>query len=295
MPFKALLLIVISALLQAALNVPIKGSERKVAFTTVASLISVIIYFPLFMWGRSILGEHGYPTCLWSWIGIVACGVAGAFYYLFIGGAYDRGDLSVVFPVTRGFGPIFILIFALILLNEKISYLGLMGILITVFGSYVIYLPSFRFFDLFIPFKVFKSKEFLFSMGAGACTAAYSLINKKNLQVVEPFTLQYLVFGFMTLFLLISILLKNVRHHVNLELKHNWKNLLLFGLFNFISSVLVLYALKISKVSYLGAARNISVVFGVILGCFFLREGYGRIRFFASLLIFAGIILLSVS
>lgn len=295
MPLKALLLIVISALLQAALNVPIKGSERKVAFTTVASLISIIIYFPLFMWGRSILGEHGYPTSLWSWIGILACGVASAVYYLFIGGAYDRGDLSVVFPVTRGFGPIFILIFALIWLNEKISYFGLLGILTVVFGSYVIYLPSFEFSDLFSPFKAFKSKTFLFSMGAGACTAAYSLINKKNLQVVEPFTLQYMIFCFMVLFLVISLLVKNVKHHINLEFKHNWKNLFLFGFFNFVSSVLVLYALKISKVSYLGAARNISVVFGVILGCFFLREGYGRIRFFASLLIFAGILMLSVS
>jgi drug/metabolite transporter (DMT)-like permease len=295
MPLKALLFVVVSALLQAALNVPIKGSERKVAFVTMASFISLILYLPIFLWGRSILAEHAYPTGVWSWMGIIACGITGAFYYIFIGGAYDRGDLSVVFPVTRGFGPIFILIFALILLNEKISFLGLMGILITVFGSYVIHLPSFRFSDLFIPFKAFKSKAFLFSMGAGACTAAYSLINKKNLEVMEPFTLLYLIFGFMTLFLLISILLKNLRHHVNLELKHNWRNLFLFGLFNFISSILVLYALKISKVSYLGAARNISVVFGVILGCFFLREGYGRIRFFASLLIFAGILLLSVS
>jgi drug/metabolite transporter (DMT)-like permease len=295
MPLKALLFVVISALLQAALNVPIKGSERKIAFVTMASLISLILYLPIFLWGRSILAEHAYPTGVWLWMGIIACGITGAFYYIFIGGAYDRGDLSVVFPVTRGFGPIFILIFALILLNEKISYLGLMGILITVFGSYVIYLPSFRFFDLFIPFKAFKSKTFLLSMGAGACTATYSLINKKNLEVMEPFTLLYLIFGFMTLFLLISILLRNVRHHVNLELKHNWKNLFLFGFFNFISSVLVLYALRISKVSYLGAARNISVVFGVILGCFFLHEGYGRIRFFASLLIFAGILLLSVS
>jgi drug/metabolite transporter (DMT)-like permease len=48
-------------------------------------------------------------------------------------------------------------------------------------------------------------------------------------------------------------------------------------------------------VSYLGAARNISIVFGVILGSFFLHEGYGRIRFFASFLIFAGIFLLSIS
>jgi drug/metabolite transporter (DMT)-like permease len=294
MPPKALLLIVVSALLQAALNVPIKGSERKIAYVTLASLISLFLYLPLFMWGRILLDEHVYPTSLWSWTGIAACGVIGAVYYLFIGGAYDKGDLSVVFPVTRGFGPIFILIFALILLKERISYLGLLGILITVFGSYVVHLPSFRSSDLFSPFKAFKSKTFLFSMGAGACTAAYSLINKKNLQVLEPFTLYYLILVFMTLFLLFYLLVGRRKHEMNQELKPNFKSVFLFGFFNFISSLLVLYALKMSKVSYLGAARNVSIVLGVILGCFFLKEGYGKIRFFASLLILTGIFMLSV-
>jgi drug/metabolite transporter (DMT)-like permease len=57
----------------------------------------------------------------------------------------------------------------------------------------------------------------------------------------------------------------------------------------------VLYALKISKVSYLGAVRNVSIVFGVLLGGFFLKEGYGKIRLIASLFIFGGIFLISLS
>lgn len=295
MPPKALLLIIVSALLQAASNVPLKGSERKVAFVTGATFFSLIIFFPVFLWKCDLLGEHGYPQNVWLWIRILAAGIFGAYYYIFIGGAYDRGDLSVVFPVTRGFGPLFILIFALTILREKISFLGLLGIFITVSGSYVIHLPSFEFSALSLPFKAFKSKTFLFSMAAGACTAIYALINKRNLDVVQPFTLFYFIYIFMTLFLLIFLKFKDRKNETNLEFKHNRTNLFLFGFFNFISSVLVLYALKMSKVSYLGAARNISVVFGVILGCFLLREGYGKIRFLASLLILIGIFLLSVS
>jgi drug/metabolite transporter (DMT)-like permease len=294
MPLNALLLIIFSALLQAALNVPIKGSERKVAFIAGATFISLVIYFPLFIWRGTILGEHGYPIGLWSWIGVIACSLVGTYYYIFLGGAYDRGDLSVVFPVTRGFGPLFILIFALLLLKEKISYLGFLGILITIAGSYMIYLPSFKPSELLHPLKAFRSKTFLFSMAAGACTAAYALINKRNLEVVQPFTLFYLIYIFMTLFLLIFLWIKNRIYQTSLEFKHNRTNLFVFGFFNFISSVLVLYALRMSKVSYLGASRNISVLFGVILGCFFLKEGYGKIRFLASLLIFGGIVLLSL-
>lgn len=295
MPLTALLLIVVSALLQASLNLLIKGSEKKVAFIAGACLIGLILYFPVFIWGRNLLGEEGFPSSLWSWMGILACGGTGMIYYIFIGNAYDKGDLSVVFPVTRSFGPIFILVFALILLSEQVSYLGFLGILITIFGSYVIHLPSFKFSHLSLPFKAIKSKPFLFSMCAGACTAAYSLINKKNLEMVEPFTLYYLIFGFMALFLVISLLLKKKGSQIKEEFKHNLKSLLLMGFFSFIGAVLFLFALQMSKVSYLGAARNISIVFGVILGSFFLHEGYGRIRFFASFLIFAGIFLLSIS
>ncbi len=290
MPLKALLLVVLAGLLQAVSNVVIKESQRKIAFMAIASLISLVFYLPVFIWGH-----QESAISLWSWIGIIACGGTGAIYYVFLGRAYDRGDLSVIFPVVRGFGPIFILIFALILLGERISLLGFLGILIAVFGSYAIHLPSFRFSDLSVPFRALKSKSFLYSMGAGACTATYSLINKKNLEAVDPLTLLYLIFVFMVLFLFVFLLAKNGSSEIKGEARANKRNLLLIGILTFLGSLLVLYALQISKVSYLGAARNVSIVFGVLLGSLFLKEGYGKIRFVASLLIFGGVFLISVS
>jgi drug/metabolite transporter (DMT)-like permease len=290
MPLKALLLVVLAGLLQAVSNVVIKESQRKVAFMAIAASVSLAFYFPLFLWMHQEV-----PINLWSWIGIIACGATGAIYYVFVGGAYDRGDLSVIFPVIRGFGPIFILIFALILLGEQISFLGLLGILIAVFGSYVIHLPSFKFSDLSVPFTALGSKSFLYSMAAGACTATYSLINKKNLEAVDPLTLLYLIFVFMVLFLFVFLLAKNESSEIKEEARANKRNLLFIGILTFLGSLLVLYALQISKVSYLGAARNVSIVFGVLLGSLFLKEGYGRIRFVASLLIFGGVFLICVS
>ena len=290
MPLKALLLLVLAGLLQAVSNVVIKESQRKVAFMATAGLISLGFYLPLFIWGH-----QESAISLWSWIGIIACGGTGAVYYVFLGRAYDRGDLSVIFPVVRGFGPIFILIFALILLKEQISLPGFLGILIAVFGSYVIHLPSFRFSDLSVPFRAFRSKSFLYSMAAGACTAAYSLINKKNVEAVDPLTLMYLIFVFMVLFLFAYIFVRNGSSEIKEEARANKRNLLLIGILTFLGSLLVLFALQISKVSYLGAARNVSIVFGVLLGTLFLKEGYGRIRLAASLLVFGGVLLISVS
>jgi drug/metabolite transporter (DMT)-like permease len=295
MPLSAVVLVLVSALLQAALNLLIKASARKLAFVAVASLMSVILFFPAMIWGRGLVGEGSLPTDLWSWVGVLACGATGLVYYLFLAGAYEDGDLSLVFPVTRSFGPIFILIFALTLFKEKVTWLGLLGILITILGSCVIHLPSFKPRHLSLPFKALKSKAFLFSMGAGACTAAYSLINKKNLESVEPFTLYYLIICAMTLGLVAVLVVRGKGRQMPEEFKANLRDLFLMGLFGFVSAALFLYALQMSKVSYLGAARNVSIVFGVILGSSFLREGYGRIRLFGSLLILAGIFLLSVT
>jgi drug/metabolite transporter (DMT)-like permease len=290
MPLVALWFLVLAGLLQAVSNLWIKGSQRKVTFMTMASFISLVVCSPLLIWAR-----QESAISLWSWIGIIACGATGAIYYIFLGNAYDRDDLSVIFPVTRGFGPIFILIFALILLKEHLSFLGLLGIFITVFGSYVIHLPSFRFSDLSVPFKAFRSKAFLYSMGAGACTAAYSLINKKNVEAVGALTLLYLIFVFMVLFLFLFLLATSKISEIKEETKENKRNLLLMGILTFFASLLVLFALKIGKVSYVGAVRNVSIVFGVLLGSFFLKEGYGKIRLIASLFIFGGIFLISVS
>lgn len=290
MPLKALLLLILAGLLQAVSNVVIKESQRKVAFMAIAGLISLVFYFPLFIWGHRELS-----ISFWSWVGIIACGGTGTIYYVFVGGAYDRGDLSVIFPVVRGFGPIFILIFALILLKEQISLLGFLGILIAVFGSYVIHLPSFRFSDLSVPFRALRSQSFLYSMAAGACTATYSLINKKNVEAVDPLTLLYLIFVFMVLFLFVFIFVRNGSSEIKEEARANKRNLLLIGILTFLGSLLVLFALQLSKVSYLGAARNVSIVFGVLLGSLFLKEGYGKIRLAASLLIFGGVLLISAS
>jgi drug/metabolite transporter (DMT)-like permease len=99
----------------------------------------------------------------------------------------------------------------------------------------------------------------------------------------------------MVLFLFIFVAAKNRTSQIKEEAKSNKRNLLLMGVLNFFASLLVLYALKISKVSYLGAVRNVSIVFGVLLGSFFLKEGYGKIRLIASLFIFGGIFLISLS
>ena len=55
---------------------------------------------------------------------------------------------------------------------------------------------------------------------------------------------------------------------------------------------LVLLALTLAPVSYVAAAREISVVLAALLGAVVLHEGYGRQRLLGSAAIAAGLMLL---
>jgi drug/metabolite transporter (DMT)-like permease len=63
-------------------------------------------------------------------------------------------------------------------------------------------------------------------------------------------------------------------------------------LLEFASYVLILYAFRLTNVATVVAIRQVSVVFGAVIGIVFLKEKYGKPRILASLIIFAGIYLL---
>ena len=48
--------------------------------------------------------------------------------------------------------------------------------------------------------------------------------------------------------------------------------------------------LSVERVSYVGPARNVSIVFSVLLGALLLKERHGRMRLLGSILIVAGIL-----
>jgi len=55
------------------------------------------------------------------------------------------------------------------------------------------------------------------------------------------------------------------------------------------------FSMQMVQVSYIVAIRQISVVFGVILAGTLLKEENVKTRFFSSILIFAGLVLISIS
>ena len=62
-----------------------------------------------------------------------------------------------------------------------------------------------------------------------------------------------------------------------------------------LSYSLIVFVMKFEKISYIMSMRQLSIVFGVILGNMVLKERYGLVRFIASCLIFLGIFCIGIA
>src|SRR5215510_10107188 len=87
------------------------------------SAAAAVVYAPL---GLYMLLAVGLPS---AGLAYVAATVAiHVLYFVLLGRAYQTGDLSVVYPIARGTGPLLVPFIAVPLLGERLSPLGAVGI-----------------------------------------------------------------------------------------------------------------------------------------------------------------------
>jgi len=285
----ALAIVLIAALCHAGWNFLAKRSRNKLAFIWWFLLISTIGYFPMFIyfWG-------GMTVTLAGWVCIVATGVLHALYFWFMGGAYERGDLSLVYPLSRGSGPLFVPILAVIFLQERLSAIGIGGIFLVVLGIYIIHLRSFTIDSFFEPLRAMRGSASLWALCTGGTIAGYSLVDKVGVGLVYPPVYIYLMFVISLLLLSPHVLVK-ARPALKTEWQANRVPILIDGFLVLFTYMMILFAFRLSKVSYVVAAREVSIVFSALLGIFWLREAHAPQKIAGSALIALGVVLIGMS
>src|SRR4051812_11062173 len=103
MPASSLALVILAGLIHAIWNIAAKkagGDSRFAAFT---SALGAVVWAPLGIW----LGWSVLPTWGWrEWGFIFASGVLHVLYYIVLLRGYRKADLTVVYPLARGSGPL---------------------------------------------------------------------------------------------------------------------------------------------------------------------------------------------
>ncbi|MGD2097524.1 MAG: DMT family transporter [Desulfobacterales bacterium] len=285
----ALSLVLAASLMHAFWNYLAKKSRHKIAFIWWFILFAVIFYFPMFCYffAEAQISAAGW-TCM------LATGILHTFYFFFVGCSYERGDLSVVYPLARGFGPFWMPILAVIFLREQLSPPGIVGIGLVVAGIYIIHLSSFSAQTVFEPFSAICRPGARWALLTGCTITAYSLVDKVGIQWVHPAVYIYFIF-FIPLLLLTPYVLIKERALLTAEWQINKKPILVVGFLVVFTYLLVLFAMQTSNVSYVVAARELSIVFSALFGILWLKEGHRQPRLIGAILIAAGVGLIGLS
>jgi uncharacterized membrane protein len=288
MELLALSLAALSGVGHAVWNLLTKRAIDKEVFLWWMFFLRTVFLLPLvaiWAWGISIpLVSLLFATG--SAVFYAACGVL-------MSKAYEEGDLSLVYPLSRS-NPVFIPIWAALFLGERLSPLGLMGIAVTCLGVYTVGLEAISLKAILSPIRSLNARPSQLALLTALFSSVGACIDKVGVGTVQPSVYVFLFFVMMAVLYSAYILTTRGGQAIGREWQANRGNVLLGGLFG-TSYVLTLLAMATSAVSYVISARQVSVVVGAVLGVWLLKERYGAIRIASSLLICAGVVMIGLA
>lgn len=280
-------LIVISAVMHALWNLFVKRSRHKTVFIWwmfVASggLFSLVI---------PLLAEPFLRPDAHTLLMVSLGAVCFVLYHLFNGRAYRGGDLSVVYPLCQT-SMIYVPIWGVVLLGERLSFPGACGILLVVFGTYSIQLQSLSFGEMVRPFRNLRRPSVRDALTAGFIYSIGSIAEKSGVRNYSPLYFTYILVLMMLFLMSFNIFRPKYRPMIAAELREHWGLILCSGPIMMASFLTFRYGLNLSQVSYAVPVRQIGIVIGVLIGILFLKESFGRIRLVSALFIMAGVALI---
>ena len=286
----SLILVLLAAVAHASWNLLLKRAGDPEVFAWCLLVVATVLLAPL---GVVLLFYNSVDvTGLWFILATIALHVL---YFNLLARGYVQGDLSLVYPVARGMGPMLVPVLAVVFLNEKIEPLAIGGIAAIIGGMYTISWWGNFHQVLRSPLLFLRSAGMRYAVLTGLTIAAYSIVDKEGVGHVQPLLYMYfLTIGTAATLAPYVLFHKGVKS-VRTEWRANAVPITIAGLFTFAAYGLVLTAFSLSRVSYVAPAREVGIVISVMLGVFLLKEPFGRGRLLGSGFVVAGLALIALS
>lgn len=274
-----------SAVTLAGANTFVKGAKDILGARTVMTLTSTALVLPLLVF----VPLPGPAT--WGFLALSL--PAHWLYQTALVRAMSRGDLSLVFPIMRGSAPLITAVAAAIVLGEQLAPLAMLGLVIASLATVVFALPEKDFGGS----RRVRNSAVLWALATGAGIAIYNVIDAQGVRTALGETGTQWSF-ILWLFALdwigitaIMLLMRGPREFVLSARRALWFGIGA-GVCSLASFSMALYGFSIAPVAYMSAMRETAVVFGALMGWWFLREGFGARRTFAAILLASGLSLL---
>ena len=203
-------------------------------------------------------------------------------YQWFLLSSYEIGDLTKVYPIARGTGPLVATIIS-------ISFLGLVldSLIILSIGFVCGGIITLSLFD-----KSKKNYQIIkYSLLTGLCIGLYSITDgygaRVSLSAVSFISWTFIINAFLHP---LVISLKNEKNIIERVKKNGKKMFFIGGSLDYLTYMIIVWAFTKAPIPMVGALRETSIFFSIFIGYFFLKEKITPAKIFSIILILAGVI-----
>ncbi len=276
----ALALVLLAALTHASWNFSAKVAAQSRHFVWLFSAGSVLVYGPIVL-GVLLVERPQFETR--HWLALGATSVLHLLYSLSLQAGYRHSDLSVVYPIARGTGPLLSFAGATLLLGEAATTQSVLGMLLIVVGILLVA-------GLVGHHRRAPGIGVLYGFMTGVLIAAYTLNDGWAVKAlaISPFVIDFT--GNLFRMLVLAPRAWRERAQVAREARQYRRPVIVVSVLGPLGYLLVLFAMRMAPVSHVAPARELSTLVGAWFGSRLLREDSGPWRLAGAALIVAGVI-----
>ncbi|MGO2303144.1 MAG: EamA family transporter [Providencia sp.] len=276
-----LLAVLVAALCHASWNALVKFGNDRFFGLVMISFFAGILTIPALFW----FGLPSPNAIRWLILSVIF----HIGYTYFLSQAYTHGDLSQIYPISRGSAPLITAILSAVLFNDLISFMGLIGILLIISGVVIIAFAGKK-FTLNI-----KGKALVFALCTAFFTACYTLSDGYGSRASEdPIVYTLWLFLLNGIVLMVPGIIK-YRNILFQGIQQYWRSGLFGGLMQLLSYGIVIWAMSQAPIVIVAAIRETSVLFAMFLSIVFLKEKFNLMRVTACVIILFGVLLAKLS
>jgi drug/metabolite transporter (DMT)-like permease len=257
-----------AALLHASWNVLLAGARDSEAATAVATLAGVALLAPV------AIVSGGVESAALPFAG--ASAAIHVAYLALLARAYRGGEVSVVYPISRGVAPVLVLAAGAAALGEGASAVQVAGVLAVSVGVFLVQSGGTR----------LVRRDLLFGLAIAAVIAAYTLVDAEGVERSRAPAYLALLLTPAAVVYATALWIGGRGRELRAELR---PRAALTGLFVVGAYGLVLGALRLADAAAVAAVRESSVVIAALMAAVFLHEHVGSRRLGGAALVACGV------
>lgn len=281
----AIAAVLLAALTHATWNLAAKRAARARHFVWLYSAGSVVLYLPVVAW---ILVTQRPQFGSLHWLALALTGALHIGYSLLLQAGYRVSDLSLVYPLARGTGPLLAFIAATLILGEPASPWSALGVVLVVAGILMVS-------GLASAGHKAPRAGIVLGMLTGVFVAAYTINDGWAVKtlMISPFIVDFS--GNLVRLLVLSPMALRDRAELRAEAKEFRVPVLTVAILGPMGYILVLFAMRLAPIGHVAAMRELGTLIGMYFGARLLKEGVSPLRLSGAVLMVGGVITLALT